>query len=174
MKSCENCIKRKECKLYDNYNGKILPVTLARTCNEYQDAETIRERKEFNRRIKPLKLDETTKEELYAKYIKSVQNGFKCYYCGEKMGLKFENEKSFSIDHVIPRSKGGSDTPQNLIFCCAECNFLKKNSDVDWFLANLDRLKQRKLKRELFKARKHPDDRVRDSLKQIFKLRAVR
>ena len=38
IKSCENCIK-KECKIYSKYNGEILPVTLARTCNEYQEAK---------------------------------------------------------------------------------------------------------------------------------------
>ena len=126
--------------------------------------------KEFNTRIKTLKLDEPEKEELYVKFIKSIENGFKCEYCNKKMNLSWGTEYGFSIDHVIPRSKGGSDIPQNLVFCCAECNFLKNNRDVDWFLANLNRLKKRKLTRELFKARKHPDDRIRESYENIFKM----
>ena len=81
MKSCETCVKRKECETYAKYNGETLPVTLARTCSEYRDKETL---KEFNRRIKTLKLTEEEKEELYTKFTESVENGFLCAYCQEK------------------------------------------------------------------------------------------
>lgn len=37
-KSCKKCIGRKECKIYDAYNGERLPVTLARTCEVYKEA----------------------------------------------------------------------------------------------------------------------------------------
>ena len=90
-------------------------------------------------------------------------------YCGDEMGIEYDNENSFTIDHVIPRSKGGKDSVNNLEFICRNCNLMKGEKDVDWFINNLDRLKQRKLKRELFKARQHPDDRMRDSYKDIFK-----
>ena len=35
--------------------------------------------------------------------------------------------KNLTIDHVIPRSKGGKDTWENLVACCASCN-IKKGS----------------------------------------------
>ena len=130
--------------------------------------------KEFNRRIKPLKLDKSAKEEIYTKFSDRVNKGFKCAYCDEKMDIAFGTELSFTIDHIYPKSKGGPDTPENLEIVCRNCNFLKGEKNVDWFLANLDRLKKRKLNRELFKARKHPDDRIRESYENIFKLRAVR
>ena len=126
-------------------------------------------RKEFNNRIKTLKLDEKTKEELYVKFIKSIENGFKCAYCAEKMDLEYETELSYTFDHVLSRKRGGKDDPSNIEIVCRNCNLMKGEKDVDWFLANLDRLKQRKLKRELFKARQHPDDRIRESYKDIFK-----
>jgi len=48
-----------------------------------------------------------------------------CVYCGKKdyenHGLRFE------IDHVIPRSKGGSDKVSNLVYACEPCN-KKKNT----------------------------------------------
>lgn len=44
-----------------------------------------------------------------------------CQYCGSKNDL--------TIDHVIPRSKGGQDTWQNLVACCTKCN-LKKGSKL--------------------------------------------
>lgn len=41
----------------------------------------------------------------------------KCVYCGEQ---------ATGYDHVIPLSKGGSDTDDNKVFCCRRCNE-KKN-----------------------------------------------
>jgi len=40
-----------------------------------------------------------------------------CQYCGAKSKL--------TIDHVIPRSKGGQDTWENLVVACSKCNTKK-------------------------------------------------
>lgn len=40
-----------------------------------------------------------------------------CQYCGAKSKL--------TIDHVIPRSKGGGDTWENLVVACSSCNTKK-------------------------------------------------
>jgi 5-methylcytosine-specific restriction endonuclease McrA len=43
-----------------------------------------------------------------------------CQYCGgERSGL--------TIDHVIPRSKGGPSSWENIVTCCAPCNRRKGN-----------------------------------------------
>ena len=47
------------------------------------------------------------------------RDDFECQYCGSK--------KSLTIDHIIPRSKGGKDTWQNLVACCTSCNIRKGN-----------------------------------------------
>jgi len=131
IKSYEKCVKKKECEIYDTFNGEMLPVTLARTCNEYQDAEMLKEKKEFAQRVKPLKLDERTKEELYAKFTESLENGFRCVYCDEKVDLKWGTKLSFSIDHTIPRKLGGRDEVHNLKFICTQCNEMKGDSQPD-------------------------------------------
>ena len=41
----------------------------------------------------------------------------KCQYCGAT--------RSLTIDHVIPRSKGGEDSWDNLVVACASCNVKK-------------------------------------------------
>jgi 5-methylcytosine-specific restriction endonuclease McrA len=41
----------------------------------------------------------------------------KCQYCG--------STKSLTIDHVIPKSKGGGDTWENLVVACCSCNTKK-------------------------------------------------
>lgn len=174
IKSCKKCVKKKECKIYDKCNGEMLPATLARTCNEYQEVMP-KEEKEFNNRIKTLRLDKKEKEELYAKFIIRLENGFKCAYCFEKMNLKYGTEKSFTIDHTLSRKHGGQDEINNLEFICSTCNSMKGEMDANRFILNLDRLKARKRKRETYKARKSSKgDREREAFKQMFKMRAER
>lgn len=46
----------------------------------------------------------------------------RCGYCGvreEEAGSELE------IDHFRPRSVGGGDEPENLVYCCTACNRLK-------------------------------------------------
>jgi 5-methylcytosine-specific restriction endonuclease McrA len=38
-----------------------------------------------------------------------------CQYCGNE-------RSSLTVDHVIPRSKGGNSTWENIVACCAPCN----------------------------------------------------
>jgi len=42
---------------------------------------------------------------------------FECQYCG------FDEDLTF--DHVIPRSRGGRTTWENVVTACAPCNLLK-------------------------------------------------
>lgn len=45
------------------------------------------------------------------------RDGHRCIYCGERMNL--------TLDHVLPRSKGGKNSWKNLVTCCAGCNIMK-------------------------------------------------
>jgi 5-methylcytosine-specific restriction endonuclease McrA len=38
-----------------------------------------------------------------------------CQYCGNERG-------NLTVDHVIPRSRGGSSSWENIVTCCAPCN----------------------------------------------------
>ena len=38
-----------------------------------------------------------------------------CQYCGHERG-------NLTVDHVVPRSKGGRSTWDNIVTCCAPCN----------------------------------------------------
>jgi 5-methylcytosine-specific restriction endonuclease McrA len=38
-----------------------------------------------------------------------------CQYCGHERG-------NLTVDHVVPRSKGGASTWDNIVTCCAPCN----------------------------------------------------
>ena len=45
-----------------------------------------------------------------------------CQYCGV-----IESPRDMTIDHVIPRSRGGENTWSNLVTCCKRCNQKKGN-----------------------------------------------
>lgn len=49
-----------------------------------------------------------------------IRDGYKCQYC-----LKTFPGNSLSLDHVIPRSKGGKLTWTNTVCACFDCNFRK-------------------------------------------------
>jgi 5-methylcytosine-specific restriction endonuclease McrA len=45
-----------------------------------------------------------------------------CQYCGSERG-------TLTVDHVVPRSKGGSSGWDNIVTCCAPCNRRKGNRE---------------------------------------------
>lgn len=52
-----------------------------------------------------------------------LRDRFECQYCGSGGDLTF--------DHVIPRSKGGKTTWENVITACAPCNLRKANKTLN-------------------------------------------
>lgn len=53
--------------------------------------------------------------------------GYKCVYCEKEIKNKY------SIDHIIPLSKGGSNWPENIQLVCPSCNSRKKNKCPEKF-----------------------------------------
>ena len=49
--------------------------------------------------------------------------GSKCYYCGRKL-----TSRQCTIDHVVPRSKGGEDSLSNYVLACGPCNWEKADT----------------------------------------------
>ena len=47
-----------------------------------------------------------------------VRDSFKCAYCGADRG-------PLTIDHIIPRSRGGKTNFENCVACCKKCNTRK-------------------------------------------------
>lgn len=60
------------------------------------------------------------------------KTGGVCYYCG---GLGPFG--GLGIDHVTPRSQGGTDDLENLVPCCGDCNSLKGVHDLEVFRIRL-------------------------------------
>jgi 5-methylcytosine-specific restriction endonuclease McrA len=50
------------------------------------------------------------------------RDGHRCAYCGGH---------ATTVDHVVPRSRGGADTWENLVACCVRCNNAKADRTLD-------------------------------------------
>ncbi|MEZ2372326.1 HNH endonuclease [Arthrobacter sp. RCC_34] len=56
------------------------------------------------------------------------RDGHRCGYCGKA---------AHTIDHILPRSRGGRDSWENLVACCLKCNNTKGDhtpSEMGWRL----------------------------------------
>ena len=50
-----------------------------------------------------------------------------CAYCGEDMGAKY------TVDHILPMSRGGENSIVNIALCCSLCNTSKhKDTPEEW------------------------------------------
>lgn len=80
----------------------------------------------FNQNKNSQSITETTKEfyrwkntDGYEKWRKSrfLKQGGLCFYCEDWMPLTRIN-----VEHIVPRSRGGSNKPENLVLSCSPCN----------------------------------------------------
>lgn len=63
-------------------------------------------------------------------YIKEREKLDICIYCGSKSNL--------TLEHVLPRSRGGPDTTDNVVWVCKRCNSSKGSKRLyEWY--ELDR-----------------------------------
>jgi 5-methylcytosine-specific restriction endonuclease McrA len=51
-----------------------------------------------------------------------LRDSLRCQYCGDRFPMS-----ELTCDHVIPRSKGGSSSWENLVTACGPCNRKKGN-----------------------------------------------
>jgi 5-methylcytosine-specific restriction endonuclease McrA len=51
-----------------------------------------------------------------------MRDKFRCQYCGEKKAAT-----ALTLDHIMPRSRGGDNSPVNVVTACTACNNRKSN-----------------------------------------------
>jgi hypothetical protein len=54
-----------------------------------------------------------------------ARDGDKCCFCGDPLDID-----TVTIDHIIPRSKGGNNGFENVRACCCICNGARGNGDA--------------------------------------------
>jgi hypothetical protein len=74
-------------------------------------------------------LEATTSSEAKRKWRQSIKEkwNYECAYC--------ESYQNLTLDHITPRSKGGSDRVTNVLCACRKCNTSKGHQDwYDWYM----------------------------------------
>ena len=51
-----------------------------------------------------------------------MRDKFRCQYCGEKKPVG-----QLTLDHILPRSRGGDNSPVNIVTACVPCNNRKSD-----------------------------------------------
>lgn len=71
----------------------------------------------------------------------SNRQGRRCIYCGRRMlratPYNQLDDRRETIDHVLPRSKGGTNDPGNLVAACQGCNHKKADRIVTVAVASV-------------------------------------
>jgi 5-methylcytosine-specific restriction endonuclease McrA len=68
--------------------------------------------------------------------LKIIANRFKvtCLYCSKHI----RNSKDMTLDHVIPKAKGGKDIITNTVISCRDCNSKKGDMLLTQFIKAFD------------------------------------
>ncbi len=61
----------------------------------------------------------------------------RCFYSRRRLTLDAGRPNSMTIDHLLPRSRGGSNLASNRVASCALCNNLKRDTLPLWALKAL-------------------------------------
>ncbi len=51
-----------------------------------------------------------------------MRDKYRCQYCGDK-----KTASELTLDHILPRSRGGDNSPVNVVTACVTCNQRKGN-----------------------------------------------
>lgn len=76
---------------------------------------------------KPAKLGASNRARKFRALI--VRDGDVCHYCGSDL-----DDETRSLDHVVPRSKGGPNALVNLVLACKRCNSERGDMDYEEFV----------------------------------------
>lgn len=80
------------------------------------------------------------------------------WYTCTKCGKKFR-KGDMDIDHILPKSRGGDDSRDNLQCICKHCNRSKRDNTVDTKKdLKVKRKENKQIKKEILNAYKNIDD----------------
>lgn len=86
------------------------------------------EQRSWNPKKRKKKTKGSKKSSSRTRTLHAAQNG-RCFYCDKPVSITGATK-----DHMVPKSKGGSDSMTNLVMACRGCNTAKGDMSKDEFL----------------------------------------
>jgi 5-methylcytosine-specific restriction endonuclease McrA len=59
----------------------------------------------------------------------------RCHYCCVQLNYAAGHKNSATVEHIIPKSKGGTLRESNCLIVCKTCNGKRKNKDFKGFVS---------------------------------------
>lgn len=100
--------------------------------SDFEEVESEKVESEDEKITKRKSIPSKVRHIVWRKYIGTTMNG-KCWCCNDN--IKFEN---WHAGHVVPVSKGGSDSPDNLRPLCSLCNLSMSDTNMFDFIKEYD------------------------------------
>jgi 5-methylcytosine-specific restriction endonuclease McrA len=91
----------------------------------------------------------------------------RCCYCGKRMFYSWEKDKKYrkkhlndlaTVEHIVPKSKGGSNHQDNTVIACGGCNVKRGNTNLDVWLKKLETMSSSERKKTPKKIDKKAND----------------
>jgi len=99
---------------------------------EFKNKNVSSKTRDFQRRNGSLLNNKQDKNFTLGDVINKLDGNFNCYLSGLKININ--DSSSFAFDHIIPSSKGGDNTLNNLGLTSNIINSMKNNLTVDEFI----------------------------------------
>jgi hypothetical protein len=102
--------------------GQVLPATddkiSLRSCNDAMGIPTVLRLRRY--------VNAPRRGVTWSRRAVLVRDSFRCIYCGvgagEMSGGQILHKDDFTLDHIVPRSRGGENTWGNTACACQRCN----------------------------------------------------
>ena len=81
------------------------------------------------RRPSPFRRSSTSWIRKSTRFAIYARDGFDCVFCHLVFPLGYDGA-GLTLDHIVPRDKGGSDAPENLATACHDCNSRRQHREL--------------------------------------------
>jgi len=84
------------------------------------------------------KKEKTKRYTTFSKKLVWKRDNYTCWYCGRTKRQMEQDGLILTIDHIVPRCRGGQNAFDNTITCCSDCNSKKDDLDIAKFCKMMD------------------------------------
>jgi 5-methylcytosine-specific restriction endonuclease McrA len=86
--------------------------------------------------VKAVLTQKTWVKAYYRARASEAQN-HRCCYCGTDMITEPERKNSLTLEHIVTRSHGGREHPDNYAAACRRCNTSRGNTQLEAYLKKI-------------------------------------